>query len=492
MKDQENAHKKSETALTFKGSGPFPFTVIFSEAQGEKSGCSFEVTGKDLGSGLSKTGMYYLADRGHQSYLNFFEELAQDFGIRFPQNRQPTVNPRPTFKAAYREVLLDNLAPGMLYGYGDPALIRVAEGPFRNDPWYYLLATSNDAPDSFPILRSRNLEDWEFVDYVFPKGHKPVWAADGESVSDYWAPEMHQVGGEFKVYFVARDRDTRELCIGMAKSYRPEGPFLPDTEPILKGNVIDPHVFVEDTGTAFLYWKEDNNDVWPSLLIDLLYDHPDFIPVLFLEKKDQIAASFTQTLWPWARKLEPMERFMVQQILIEAVTSMFSTFHNRLEGMLKEQPESIQQKICAVLQFMKTPMYAQPLSEDGSRLVGKKKKVLENDLAWEAHLVEGMWVTKQGGKFYLFYAGNDFSTDQYGIGVAIADSPVGPYRKMPNPFLQSTEKWWAPGHPSLVTGPDGKHHLFLHAYFPGKAGYKQFRALLALPVLFEKDKVFLA
>jgi hypothetical protein len=100
-----------------------------------------------------------------------------------------------------------------------------------------------------------------------------------------------------------------------------------------------------------------------------------------------------------------------------------------------------------------------------------------------------MWVTKQGEKYYLFYAGNDFSTDQYGIGVAIADSPLGPYQKMGKPLLQSTEAWWAPGHPSLVKAPDGKPLLFLHAYFPGNAGYKQFRALLSVSVHFTKDTV---
>lgn len=100
-------------------------------------------------------------------------------------------------------------------------------------------------------------------------------------------------------------------------------------------------------------------------------------------------------------------------------------------------------------------------------------------------------MTKYLNKYYLFYSANDFSTDQYGVGVAIADNPLGPFRKKPHPILKSTEDWWAPGHPSVAIGPDGKHQLLLHAYFPGKAGYKEFRALLSVPVTFNAENVVL-
>ena len=55
---------------------------------------------------------------------------------------------------------------------------------------------------------------------------------------------MHRVGGEFRVYFAARDKHTRELCIGVCRSARPEGPFVADAAPLLAGDVIDPHILV--------------------------------------------------------------------------------------------------------------------------------------------------------------------------------------------------------------------------------------------------------
>ncbi|WP_207430665.1 glycoside hydrolase family 43 protein [Sabulibacter ruber] len=480
-------HQENEL-ITPQGA-PFRFEVrLREENEDGETTFIFEVTGQTPVSGEGKFRKYELAERAHTAYLTLFGTLATDFGLRTPQNkRQTAVKPSGNFP--YQELLIYNLTPQILYGYGDPAVLRVEASTTAQDPTYYLVATTNDAPDSFPILRSKNLKEWQLVDFVFPKGRKPEWAAEGELVSDYWAPEMHQVGNEFRVYFVARDKNTHELCIGLARSSSPEGPFVPEKAPILKGNVIDPHVFVQDAETTYLFWKEDSNEVWPRLLIDLLYQNPTFIPQLFEEEEDQRTASFILAIWPWAKKLEPMERFLVTQVLIEAVISRYLEFYQQLEDLAGEQPPALQESIRTVQQFMKTPLYAQQMTPNGTDLLGERTKVLENDLAWEAHLVEGMWVTKQNNRFYLFYAGNDFSTDQYGIGVAHADALLGPYQKVSAPILQSTREWWAPGHPSVVTGPDGKPLMILHAYFPGKAGYKEFRAVLAAPLTFEGDQV---
>jgi hypothetical protein len=142
-----------------------------------------------------------------------------------------------------------------------------------------------------------------------------------------------------------------------------------------------------------------------------------------------------------------------------------------------------------IVAAMRTPVWAQRLSADGLRLEGERTLVLENDQEWEAHLIEGVWVTRYEGKHFLFYAGNDFSTARYGIGVAVADAPLGPYRKATEPLLRSTAEWWGPGHPSVAPGPDGEPWLFLHAFRPGRTGYNEFRALLAAPLAFDGERV---
>jgi hypothetical protein len=84
----------------------------------------------------------------------------------------------------------------------------------------------------------------------------------------------------------------------------------------------------------------------------------------------------------------------------------------------------------------------------------------------------------------MFYAGNDFTNPSYGIGVAVADSPFGPYAKRPEPLLRSTRKWLAPGHASVALGPDGGPRLFFHAFHPGTGGYNAFRALMTVGLRF--------
>ena len=69
----------------------------------------------------------------------------------------------------WRPLLTENVDPKILVGYGDPAVFKDGKG-------YWLVATSNDAPDAFPILHSPDLQHWEPKGFVFPEGHRP---ADG-------------------------------------------------------------------------------------------------------------------------------------------------------------------------------------------------------------------------------------------------------------------------------------------------------------------------
>ncbi len=459
---------------------PFAFGVRVTGAGSRKSPVTFTVAGPDATGGRA-TGKYRLRDRTHKAYLDLFAAAAARFGTRVPRNRQRAEV--PTFRAPYLPLLTRNLSRRVLHGYGDPAVIRV-------DEWYYLVATSNDAPDAFPVARSRDLREWELRGFVFPRGQTPPWAAVGEGVADYWAPEMHRVGGEYRVYFAAREEAGHGLAIGVATAPGPEGPWDTPAEPVLRGGVIDPHVVVDDDGAAWLLWKDDANDVWPGLLHRLLHQHGRLIAELLPGEADRRTVSLVATLWPWVRTLEPMERFFIQQALVETVTDDFTAVRGRLVALLeREEDEEVRALIRGVVEAMRTPVWAQRLAEDGRGVAGERTLVLENDQEWEAHLIEGIWIARYGGKNYLFYAGNDFSTMRYGIGVAVADSPLGPYRKRPEPLLRSTAEWWGPGHPSVAQGPDGEPWLFLHAFFPGRTGYNEFRALLTVPLVLDGDEV---
>lgn len=463
----------------------YEVTLMGGGTPGE-SACRAIVSGEEPAAGAASGAKrsirrreYAFRRNDHASYLRLFDQLADDFGLRRPVGRENRATPAAITR--YEALLTEPLNEHIWYGYGDPAVLRVSTGGV---PSYYMTCTSNDAPNAFPILRSADLAHWTHVGFVFPEGRTPAWALSERGVADFWAPELHLVSGEFRVYFVARHVATRELCIGMARADSPEGPFAAGPEPLLRGGAIDPHVLVDGT-QAILYWKEDSNAVWPVVLSALLHDFPGLIGDLFRRDADRRTASFTAALLPWLHTLEPMERFLVEQNLIEAVTSHFADFESRISALASGQAGELTQRLHELLSHLKTRMFAQRLNTDGSQVTGEKVKVLENDQPWEGHVVEGIWVLKHDDRYHMFYAGNDFSTSEYAINVAVSRSPWGPYVKSATPFLRSTREWSGPGHPSVAIGPDGRHVLFLHAYRPGAEAYKQFRAFLAIPFVFE-------
>jgi hypothetical protein len=232
-----------------------------------------------------------------------------------------------------------------------------------------------------------------------------------------------------------------------------------------------------------LFWKKDSNSLWPRPLARMLRERPDLIERLFDSEEDRRTAAFAAAVQPWAETRRPMERFFLMQPLIHAALASWG----KVRAVLREAG-------CApeMLESLETPIFAQRLNENGTELTGTRVQVLANDLDWEGHLIEGPWVTKQQGRYWLFYAGNDFTSPAYGIGVAVADDLFGPYEKRPDPLLQSTCEWTAPGHASVAPGLDGEPQLFFHAFHPGTGGYNAFRALLTAKLKFTRDEVSLA
>jgi hypothetical protein len=235
--------------------------------------------------------------------------------------------------------------------------------------------------------------------------------------------------------------------------------------------VIDSHLFVDADGEKYLFWKDDTNSIWPRPLAMLLRAHPDLIPRLFAGEPDRRTAAFAAAIVPWANQQRPMVRFFVMQPLIEAALANW----NRVRAALIDFGLA-----STILEAMTTPVRAQRIADNGQSLVGEDKIVLCNDLDWEGHLIEGPFLSRQDGRYWLFYAGNDFSTPAYGIGVAVADHPLGPFTKQGAPLLQSTREWLAPGHASVAPGVDERPQLFFHAFHPGTGGYNAFRALLTV------------
>jgi len=114
-----------------------------------------------------------------------------------------------------------------------------------------------------------------------------------------------------------------------------------------------------------------------------------------------------------------------------------------------------------------TPLWAQPLSDDGLKLIGEKIEILRNEAPWEAHLVEGPYLLRRGDWFYMFYSADACCGRRcnYKLGVARARKLLGPWERYTgNPILAGNEQWKCPGHGSIVQDQRGRTFLLYHAY----------------------------
>lgn len=101
---------------------------------------------------------------------------------------------------------------------------------------------------------------------------------------------------------------------------------------------------------------------------------------------------------------------------------------------------------------------------------------------WEAwHTVEGPSVVEHDGRYYCFYSGGNWQTENYGVSYAEADHPLGPWRHAvasgPTVLAQVPGVLIGPGHNSVTTTPDGREHaMVFHAWDRARVARRMFVA----------------
>ena len=68
-----------------------------------------------------------------------------------------------------------------------------------------------------------------------------------------WAPDAATKNGKYYLYFPARDKEGI-FRVGVAVGDKPEGPFKPEPDYIKGSFSIDPATFVDDDGSAYLFF----------------------------------------------------------------------------------------------------------------------------------------------------------------------------------------------------------------------------------------------
>jgi|GEM_PF-577575 len=116
-------------------------------------------------------------------------------------------------------------------GYADPDVI-LYEGN------YYLYGTSSNG---FKVHSSPDLVNWKDCGKCV---EPTLWG----KTEGYWAPDVEYIDGKF--YMAV----TCDLCVGIAVSDSPLGPFKEHSQKVLFTNACDGNIFVDDNGGIFLYY----------------------------------------------------------------------------------------------------------------------------------------------------------------------------------------------------------------------------------------------
>lgn len=167
-----------------------------------------------------------------------------------------------------------------------------------------------------------------------------------------WAPDAAYKNGKYYLYFPAKRADG-VFQIGVAIGDRPEGPFIPEPEPIKNSYSIDPAVFEDEDGSHYLYF----GGIWGGQL--QWYRNNAFY-------KDEEPAENEPALLPLVAKLTD-----------------------------------------DMLQFSEEVRQVQILDENGQLLLAGDH---------DRRFFEASWVHKYNGKYYFSYSTGDTHFVCYAIG----------------------------------------------------------------------------
>ena len=213
-----------------------------------------------------------------------------------------------------------------------------------------------------------------------------------------WAPDAAYKNGKYYFYFPAKDKDDI-FRIGVATSDRPEGPFKAEPDYIPDSYSIDPAVFVDDDGRAYMYF----GGLWGGQL----------------EKWQTGEFVLGNPNWT-AGEDGPQEHEPGIGPLVAEMSDDMLTFKTK-------------------------PMEMKILDENGKPLLAGDK---------DRWYFEGPWLHKFNGKYYLSYS----TGPTHYLCYAESESPMGPFTykgRLMEPVLGWTT------HHSVVEFK-GKWYLFYH------------------------------
>jgi GH43 family beta-xylosidase len=127
--------------------------------------------------------------------------------------------------------------------------IKMPEGKNLRKDWFCMA--------DYHVFSSDNLTDW--TDHGVIVSQNNVKWVDSTSYS-MWAPDCVERNGKYYFYFPANSNQVgangrRGFGIGVAVADKPEGPYISQEQPVKGVPGIDPNVFIDKDGQAYLIWS---------------------------------------------------------------------------------------------------------------------------------------------------------------------------------------------------------------------------------------------
>ncbi|MCH5165031.1 MAG: family 43 glycosylhydrolase [Clostridiales bacterium] len=321
-------------------------------------------------------------------------------------NPKPGIDPKPPKEAELLTTYTDNSNSNSGTGFnkslwyrndlkldmGDPMLVYDEDLQI-----FYAMGTRGGT--QFECFSSENLTDWNqeslggFAPGVNSWGRKNLWAPDIQKIGDKWYLyyTANYALPASQANYVGEDH----CQIGVAVADSPKGPFRQWTgtnaygKQIGEGDlpfygmehqtILDQNVFQDDDGQLYMYFSYDTQ----------------YSPE---------GERYTSTAEIWGVKMkDPVTWEMDEATGKPKIKRLIIAGYKSLDGKKTDIPWETM-----------SPSFLEPME-----------------------CVEGPYMIKNNGKYYLTYCANSFVDMEYAVGFAESDSPLGPFVKPDDTYLQN-------------------------------------------------------
>ncbi len=341
--------------------------------------------------------------------------------------------------------------------------------------YYYCYATSNlDDKKQFYIYKSKDLINWEFVDYALDLT-KNNWAKDW-----YWAPECYfnPNNNHYYLFYSARlkdeltkeyfcEDDYEENCkIGVAVSTSPEGPFVNITDRPIDYRPYDPNYLnvnkiYKDTFRKDIDLSKRFNapkGVYLSMIdVNLFFD------------ENKIYMFYSRCCYMNCLFDEEYQKFIEESNIVAVELNTDWWFDKEAKTMPSIKNEYVgynSENTIRQDKFVNIITYHNEKQEweNGHICDYEKSNGLKRNRRWSEGSTTFVKEFNGQKKYCITYSCNNYENALYGVGIAFSDNALGPYKKYDNnPIIHQIEEesLYSTGHGTIIEMNNDLYY-FLH------------------------------